>query len=949
MVDRAITGPSPSSHVVGRERELAVLSEFLVALTVGPARLALLGRAGAGKSTLLDVVIGCGRRDDMTVVALRPNDAEAKVLNAGLRDLVVQLGDVHSAGLSHPQQRALAQAIEFATTSDDEVDANPLALRAAVVALLESAAARSPVLIAVDDLAWLDSSSAELLAYAVARVRGRVGVAVTVRSVTTVPPGWADLVTDDVVVPVDALTDSAVRSIVRSIGSRLDPSDVEHVVRLAEGNAFYATQLARRAVSGRVWEGPIDELIAERLAALEPATLDVLRVASTSSTPTLSVVRHVLDSPSDLEALVDVAEDAGLIAMRGSTIVFAHPIIRHEAAASMPPSTRRHIHRRLAEIALDPAERATHLALGSIDADHTVLAALDDAAAHAAQRGAPGNAAEFLELAAHLDPHDGPSRVVLAAEHRLTVGDLSRCRQLIDPLLASHRSDMASPSTTATSSQPPDWLVRAVAVLATVSLLEGDLVNACHGFQRVTDIATDPTSRASALLSLTFALTNTGQVAAARAVIDEVEAHPLDVGPSLGAAVHATAVMVRFLSGDDLDWDRLERAAAVPADSSSRYVPPTSHPLLVSTILLHLAGRFTDAVDVCEALRSELRERGDEAALALVDFWVAWIWGGLGDFDTLDELVAESRERGRAFGTPARMAASLTASATLAAWRGDRDRCLSDVDQALRALGPMSPPAVWAINAAGLAEIGCGNHSAALAWFEPLLVVTEAMGLSQPCAAWWTPELVEVLTEVGRADEARALLARYDVSGFGKLAHDARAVVLRCEALVAVAEGDSMTADRLFSEALDAHCLGDSLVSLARTQLHYGALLRRMGQRAAAAEVLGAAHMVFVDKAMGGFAARAKAEIGRLGVRSRGDAPLTPSEREVAQLISEGLTNKQISARLHASTKTVEAHLTHIYRKLGLKSRSELAAAVVRNPSLVGNGSANEDVALTLP
>jgi DNA-binding CsgD family transcriptional regulator len=577
----------------------------------------------------------------------------------------------------------------------------------------------------------------------------------------------------------------------------------------------------------------------------------------------------------------------------------------------------------LAQVATEPEEQARHLALASIGPDPEVLAALDAAASTAARRGAPADAAELLEHACALDPGGAttPGRQVGAAEHRLASGDLRRAAEVLDEVLAH----------AATGRTVPAALARAHAARATLSQLEGDLGTAAEGFRRAIECSEDPDQRTSALLSLVFLLTNTGALGEARHLL-EADADRARPAPALAAAQDATTVMVGYLTGEPIDWGRLDAAVAVELQAGAASVPTTSRPLLVASLLLHMAGRLEEAVGCCERLQDALAAEGDEAALALVDFWVSWIWGGLGRLDELEAKVDAAAERARAFGAPGRVAAATTASATLAAWRGDAARCVADAQTAIAALGPGSPPSVWAIAARGLLELGRGDHEAALEQYQPLLFVAEVMGLHQGTAAWWTPELIEVLTALGRAEEARALLGRYDVRAFGDRAGDARAVALRCAGLVAEAEGDLDGAERSLEAAIAEHAAGGSPLARARSELHLGALLRRRGQRRAARSHLEAAHSTFDAVGARGWADRARTELDRLGLRPSHDGSLTPAERSVARLVAEGLSNKAIATRLHTSAKTVEAHLTRAYRKVGVRRRAELAVLVARDP-----------------
>jgi DNA-binding CsgD family transcriptional regulator/tetratricopeptide (TPR) repeat protein len=922
---------------IGRTVELDAHARFLDAVEQGPAHLGWSGAPGIGKTVLLDALVEQARARAWTIAVLRPTGVEAEVAHAGLRDLVTELGlepdtgdglgdaDGAASWLPPPQRRALAVAIaEVEPDPGEDPGSRALALRAATVALLERRAAGCPLLVAIDDLHWLDASSAELLAYAARRARGTIGFAFARRSLDLAPDGPEHLGRPDAVCPLAPLDASAVRRLVHERSSRqLDRSDVERIVELADGNAFVATQLAMAAASGDPLPRSLESTVAARLGRLSEATRRTLELASAAARPTTTLLEAAAPHGSDVAGALAEAEAAEVVVLDGASVAFAHPLLLHGTYGAMSPEERRRAHRSLAPLALDERERARHLALAAVVPDDEVLDAIDEAAASAARRGALPDAAELLELAVSLAPHGEASleRCVDAAAHRLANGDLRRATALLDRAQAEP------------DRLPPATLARSHALRGQVRQLEGDLAGAIEAFERAIGLAADPALRASAVLSVSFLLTNTGRLGEARQLLEQQPAASPASSPALHAAHEATAVMVRYLTGDAIDWARLDAAMAVHAGGGYEAVPVTSLPRLVGSLLLHMAGRLDEAVQTCEALRSELRERGDEAGLALVDFWVAWIWGGLGRLHELEDLVDEATDRGRAFGAPGRQAAALTASATLAAWRGDVDRCLTDASLAMEALGAGSPPAVWAIAATGLLELGRGDDAAALERFGPLLPVAQAMGLHQGTAAWWTPEVIEALAGQGRAAEARALLDSFDTAALGSMALDARAVALRCAGLVAGAEGDAVEAERLLRAAIVEHEQGAGRLGQARTELHLGALLRRRGQRREAQVVLTAALATFDAAGAASWAGRTREELARVGLAPRSDGAITPAERAVARLVGDGLPNKEIATRLHASPKTVEAHLTRVYRKLGVRTRAELAATVARDPA----------------
>ncbi|MGD9752167.1 MAG: AAA family ATPase [Acidimicrobiia bacterium] len=921
-----------SHAVLGRAGELAAVEELLLQAVSGPASLGLVGPAGIGKTALLEAALAAATARRFRLVVVRAVGAEARVANAGLRDVLHQLDGSFIDHLPSPQRRALRAAVAEADPADT---ASHLAVLAAVQAVLARAAADGPLLIAVDDLHWLDASSAAALRFAHRRLSGPVGMVWTRRQLADAPTGPEDLGDPGAQLTVGALADAPLRVMLQRRAPRdLDRSVVDRIVGLAGGNPFVALQLAA-AVEDRAMPAPpplppsVDALVSTRLAKLPAATRDVLLVAAASAAPTVAMLEAAMARPGAQPGLVSAAlavgEDAGIVHLVEGVVTFTHPLMRHGISTAAEPSRRRDAHRRLAALVAEPEERARHLALAALGPEPAVLDALDRAAGTAARRGAPGEAAELLELGIALGPltaaADGARRVA-AAGHRLAAGDLRRARELLDVVLAD-----ADPA-----GRPS---AHALGLRAAVALVEGDLAGAAVGFERAVAAATDARTRVWGGLFLSFLLTNTSRVPEARQVIDEAErlaeATP-GLEAALVAAAMATSVMVRFLAGAPIDWARLEAAVALEQPAPAALVPTTSRPLLVKAILLHLAGRLPEASASCELLREQLRDEGDEAALALVDFWVTSIWCSLGRFEAAEAHAAEAGERAAVVASPFTSGVACSAAATVAAWRGEVDRCRAEADAAVVALGVGSPLSVWPIVAAGMIELSRGDLAAASLRYEPLFDITAAMGLHQGAAVWWTPELIEVLAGLGRVDEARALLDRYDVAQFGDQPSDAVAVAMRCAGLVAAAEGALEQAEASLRGALAAHLGGAGSLAVARTQLHLGALLRRRGRRRDARDVLERALATFDGVGSRCWAERVRHELAVLGLRPRPDDDLTPTERRVAGLLAEGLTNREVAGALHASPKTVEVHITRIYRKLGLRGRAELIAHVARHP-----------------
>jgi DNA-binding CsgD family transcriptional regulator len=191
---------------------------------------------------------------------------------------------------------------------------------------------------------------------------------------------------------------------------------------------------------------------------------------------------------------------------------------------------------------------------------------------------------------------------------------------------------------------------------------------------------------------------------------------------------------------------------------------------------------------------------------------------------------------------------------------------------------------------------------------------------------WWRAEYIEALLELGRTDAAVDLLAVWEADATRLGLDWVLAHVTRCRGLVAAARGEVEAALELLAQAIASHeAVGDPF-GRARALLALGVVSRRRRQKRAAREAIGAALEAFDAIGATGWAARARSELGRIGGRTR-EQGLTAAERRVAALVAQGRTNREVAATLFVGERTVETHLTHVYAKLGVRSRTELARA----------------------
>src|SRR6185312_8693382 len=467
--------------VVHRPFELRTVSEFLRSVTQQPSGLVIEGEPGIGKTTLWLSAIEQARDSGYRVFSARVGQAESVLAYATVADLLRDIDATVLAALPDIQRVAVDRVLLRASSEDHTTDQRVVA--AAFASVFDCLAADSPVLIAIDDLQWLDRSSKDVLAFAARRFKAQVGLLLTERSdddggsaVT-----WLRLSRPDGIerVRVGPLSLGGLHTLVSARLERSFPRPT--MVRIAEisgGNPFFALELARAIDAGSskaqfMLPGSLSELMRLRIGRLDREARKLLLAAASVVDPTVELLAQV--TGACVESLGE-AEAKGIIGIDGNIVRFVHPLLAHSAYTDASPAERRAMHRSLAEAVTMPELKARHMALASARADPETLHALDTAADEAAARGAPAAAAELMELAIGLGG-DQPERRIRAAEHHFNAGDPGRARALLEKTL-----DTLSPGTLRGT---------ALNLLAGVHLYDDNWTEAVAVLERALDDATD--------------------------------------------------------------------------------------------------------------------------------------------------------------------------------------------------------------------------------------------------------------------------------------------------------------------------------------------------------------------------------------------------------------------------------------------------------------------------
>ena len=909
--------------VVGRDAELAAIVELLDGVADGPAVLVLAGEAGIGKTTLWRAGVEAAQERHFEVLACRPAATEVRLSYAGLADLLSGIGPDVFDLLPGPQRLALDTAL--LRHFDNGTEADPRAVAAAALSLVDALARAGRVLLAVDDVQWLDEPTRRVLGFTVRRCRGPVAVLIArrVEDQDPRPADWRPRDPDRLrSVVVGPLSLAALHHLISQRTDRVLPR--RDLVRIAEtcgGNPFFALELARPNGRGAPpgsasLSESLRALVGERLGQLDGPVRDALLVASALAAPRLELVDQALET-GDASDLLGAAEDHGVVHLApDGTIRFTHPLLATGAYADASPTRRRALHRRLSVAVDDLEERARHLALAAIGPDPDAVAALDVAAARARRRGAPAAAAELLELAISLGAR-GPARRVQAANDHFHAGDPDRARELLEFAIG----DLG----------PGPSRAEALATLGTIRFEASSPDEAAaHLEQALAEAADDTRLRSSIAIELSYVTYNRGEAVDARAfAATAVEAAERTEDQGLLAEALAVSTVVRFLLGEPVDDAMLGRALAL--EDHDRRSRSNTWPTHVAAVI-HWWCRRPDALVLLQAVRQRCLDHGADS-----DLWLVWFHAVpaallVGEVVTAERYVEEAVQQAHLVGTDHARAHAAGLQAALWAWVGEVDHARRAADEALAlfARGQVVTFGALASGVVGMAELSLGDHRAAADRLIPATEALVAAGVAT-FALTLLPDTVEALVALGRLEEADAFTTTIEASGRRRDLAWAEPVGARCRGLLLAAQGRHDEALGAFARSLMAHDRFPELrYDRARTLLLLGGLQRRRKQRRAAHTSLDAAAQLFDEVGCRQWVRNARAERDRLGVRRGPDHALTPTEQRVAELAASGATVRQVAAALIVSPKTVEAHLTRIYRKLGIHSRVELAQHVAR-------------------
>jgi DNA-binding CsgD family transcriptional regulator len=910
--------------LTGRRAERRTLDQLVAAIRNGESRsLVVRGEAGVGKTALLEYL--AGRATGCHIARAAGVQSEMELAFAGLHQLCAPMLDQLDR-LPVPQRDALRSA--FGMSAGSAPDQFLIGL--AVLSLLSDAAEQQPLLCLIDDQQWVDSSSANVLAFVARRLGAEpVGMAFGVRVPGKELAGVAELeVTGLPVADARELLDSA-------LGGPMDTRVRDRIVAETLGNPLALLEISRGLTAAELAggfglpgaapvSGDVEASFRRRITALPAETQRLLLLAAADPTGDSALVWRAAERLGIDAAAAGPAVESGLAEI-ASRVRFRHPLVRSVIYSSALSAQRQAVHGALAQAtdrALDPDRRVWHLAEAVTGPDEIIAAELVQSAEHAQARGGLAAAAAFLERATRLtlDEDRKAERALAAAGTKLQAGAFEAATTLLAAAEAGPLSELQ---------QARVDLVRAQLAFATSRGGEAPLLllRAARRFQPI-----EPSLARETYLDAISAAAFAGRLATPGGHVLEAArsaaSAPRTAHPPRAPDLLLDGLAANFADGYPAGVPDL-RAALTVFGSGMSLDEELRWMWLINLAALHLWD--DENWDALSARYLQLARRAgavNELPLALSTR--ALMLSFVGDLTTASALVDEQHTVTEATG----IGLAPYAGMRLAAMRGQRAQTLTLVEQTAaeapqRGEGISVAVAEWT---RAVLYNGLGNYSEAMAAAKQALYHQEYPDIRYPGVAnWAAAEFIEAAVYSGMVETAvettRWITEMTGASG------TAWALGVEARSRALLAEGND--AERHYEEAI-AH-LAPSRVrtELARTYLLYGEWLSRERRRSDAREYLRTARQMLDEMGMVAFADRAQRELLAIGGAARkrtvtaGAAELTTHERQVARLARDGLSNPEIGARLFISPKTVQYHLSKVFVKLDITSRSQLVGVLV--------------------
>jgi DNA-binding CsgD family transcriptional regulator len=904
--------------LLGRELERERIDGLIAAARGGQgATLVLKGEAGIGKTALLGYAVESA--GDLRVLTARGLEGEAPLAFRGLNDLLLPLVDLLG---EIPQQQA--DALRGALALGPET-ASPQAVAAGTLSLLGAAADRAPLLVIVDDLQWIDSSSADAILFSARRLADNpVALLLAVREGTDFETaGLAEVIVSGLS-PTEAgeLLARACPEIAAPVAARL--------VSAAGGNPLALVELPQLLDEQQIRgenalpdplpaAASIEGAFRARAGRLSEAARSAVTVAATlGDGDTGALARALASLEIDSRMSLEEAEAAGLLVLRPGSFEFVHPLARSALYQAALPAERRKAHAALAE-AVDPKAapdlRAWHLGEAATEPDERLAEALESSADRALSRGGYRAAASARERAAELstDEQARARRFALAGDAAQLAGLSERALALLDKALAAEGDPLRRAEIQNSRGFILHW--------------RGEFDRAREAWSQAVQIEAFDREKAAVIyheqLGPCFERGDPAGMLEMGSRSYELAARDGGWIEFMGTTAIAFGLIYNGRAREARPY--LLRGAEIAETSPESFDDPIW--VAIGAVALCWAEEDLRARAFFERLLGDARVTSSFGVLTFILPALAGVERDLGNWPRARALGVECVELSLDTGQTTNLANGRNECAHLSALVGLERECREYAGHAAelaQATGSFAS-LVFAREALGALELGLGNTEQAIGQLEPMVLQVVDRGIGEPQLTAGLPNLIEAYIRAKRLSEAEDLLEYLDKlaadSGFvGQLAPAAR-----CRGLLASTED---FAD-VFAIGLQ-HC--ERLprpFERARIELCFGERLRRSGHRVEARTHLRQALAVFDHLGARPWAEKARSELRASGETIRAhDATardeLTPQELKVALVVAEGASNQEAAAALFLSPKTIEAHLSRAYRKLGIHSRSEL-------------------------
>jgi DNA-binding CsgD family transcriptional regulator len=904
--------------IVGRDREISTIEQFLRQPVEGASVLAIRGEPGIGKTTVIRETMRAADRSGWSLYTALPTEVERDMPYAALQDLLGGVADDIVRQLPGPQRQALMAIHLREAPPPGGLDARTVGT--AVLNALRADADRHPLLLVIDDVQWLDPASRGALTFALRRLEAGVRIIIGERVEDLGLGSTFDLrplPVQELLLPGISL--AALYHLLRERLEHAFPRPV--LVRIAAwsgGNPMLALEIGRRLLAAGVRTSLDSMPLAPVLGSLVD---DRLRAQPLGVRRTLLAI--ALEGEIDeagLDALMARLEwpvllpdaNQGILAGSFGHFRFAHPLLAATTIATAAAADRRQVHAALAAGSSDPVARARHLALATTAREEDVAAAAAAASQLAGELGATETALELAELAVARTPveaiEEGQRRQLELGRVAKRAGDHARAEVALGAAASGPGTDEA--------------------VMAMIEQIE---IKVRQSESEASQRAALARIRAAGnrMLLAQVALVIPGparwQYRHARAAVRLLGA---GASPALRARAIGVKAAAALEAGRAVSMDELDLAVSLEAASPPREIAAGAA-FLRSWIIF-----FEDDLVRSKLEFEELFERavalGDERSVAAILRELTHIEIRAGRWSRAEELATATLRAAEQGGQRAGEAMAHLQLGAIAALRGQLAKADSELGQA-ETLGEatgMRRAVGLAIGRRGQLSLSLGELDAAVRAFERSEDTLLQAGVAEPALTNWRGEHAEALTRLDRVGEAEALIDKLEAAIGTWRRPVSRAIVERTRAFIAAERGDTDTAIQLAAASVDRLQGLHEPFELARSLEIAGIVHRRARHKAVAAARLGEAIAQFQALGATEWAARARSELGRVGLRPRAPRSLTETEMQVARLAAAGLTNREVARRTFMSPRTVEAVLARAYAKLGVASRAELGGTL---------------------